>query len=65
MIHPLVEYVDSLASTYMQAYFTAMSSLHRTEISSLLVSLKNQVKKPSDDDAEASRIICIRFVAIA
>ncbi|GAA5835794.1 hypothetical protein JCM9279_004648 [Rhodotorula babjevae] len=36
------------------AYFTVMSDLHRQEIQGLMTSLKNQVKKATDDELEAS-----------
>jgi len=39
----------------IQAYFIAMSGLHRHEISELLGGLKKQVKKATEDELEASQ----------
>ena len=37
-----------------KAYFTSMSELHKTEAQALLGSLRIQVRKPTEDDFEAS-----------
>ena len=40
---------------FRQAYFTSMSDLHKTEVQALLGSLRIQVRKPTEDDFEASK----------
>lgn len=46
--------MSSLFLLLAQAYFTAMSDLHRQEIQELMGVLRGQVKKATDDELEAS-----------
>lgn len=47
----------------VQAYFTAMSDLHRTEIQGLMTTLRGQIKKATDDELEASQSTTFLFLS--
>ena len=49
----------------IQAYFIAMSGLHRHEISELLGGLKKQVKKATEDELEASQFTFSQYPSLA